>query len=82
MSSTKLDGLLCIGQRMLGILRLQRCILPTRLFSFPHCLLQLLLDEDADVNAVSKYGDTPLHLAAYWGHLETAKASQGYHLKV
>ena len=52
------------------------------LLSSPFCQLQLLLDEDAYVNAVDDYGNTPLHFAAQYGHLEAARASQRYHLKV
>ena len=51
------------------------------LSSFPYCLLQLLLDEDADVNAADKDGDTPLHIAAEYGQPDIVKASQRYHLK-
>lgn len=36
--------------------------------------LQLLLAKGADVNARRNAGDTPLHHAAYGGHLEAIKA--------
>ena len=52
------------------------------LSAFPPCLLQLLVEADADVNLVNDDGDTPLHLAAWYGQFEMAEASQRHHLEI
>jgi ankyrin repeat protein len=37
-------------------------------------MVQLLLGEGAEVDAFTKYGDTPLHFAISHGHLGVAQA--------
>jgi ankyrin repeat protein len=36
-------------------------------------VIALLIDNGADINAVNKWGQSPLHLAAEFGHIEAAK---------
>jgi ankyrin repeat protein len=36
-------------------------------------IVQLLLENDADVNSINKDGETPLHLASVVGHTEIVK---------
>jgi ankyrin repeat protein len=35
----------------------------------PLCALQLLIKHNANVNVLDNYGNSPLHLASYYGHL-------------
>ena len=37
------------------------------------CLLQILIDKDANISAVTEFGRTPLHLSAFAGHLDIVK---------
>lgn len=47
-------------------------------------LIELMIDSGADIKAVDKNLDTPLHLAVYWGHLDVVKllVSRGANLHV
>ena len=40
-------------------------------------VLQLLIEHNANVNALNKYGESPLHRAAYFGHLACVKVIMG-----
>ena len=38
-----------------------------------HTIIQVLIDNGADVRAIDAFGDTALHWAAFCGHLDSAK---------